>query len=76
MKHKPKVEILKYQLLKDHIFLVEWKFNPPTEIPLKANEVCEYFSHTDVYCFDARNGVVPFYDRFFVEQRTDLFKPI
>lgn len=65
--------IQKYEILKDRVFYPKYGV---VSLIIKEGETCEYFAHNDCYCFDARKGVVPFYDRVFVELRTDLFKPI
>lgn len=67
--------IQKYKLKKDRTYHLS-KLNSQAFITLKKGQECEYFAHTDVYCFDAISGEVPFYGRFFVEQRQDLFEPV
>jgi hypothetical protein len=66
--------ITKYELLKDKSYYgysYRNKF-----IQLKKGESCEYFSHTDVYCFNLRDGYVPYFGRMFVEDNPNLFKPL
>ena len=38
------------------------KFGPHFVCQIKEGEIGEYFAHTDVYCFEARNGYVPYVD--------------
>lgn len=67
--------IQKYKLKKDRTYQLS-RLNSQAFITLKKGQICEYFSHTDVYCFESISNEVPFYDRVFVEQRQDLFEPV
>lgn len=44
--------------------------------PIQAGEICRYFSHNNVYLFDAREGFVPYIERKYVEKWNGLFEPI
>lgn len=43
---------------------------------LKAGEVATYFKHTDVYCFESRDGYVPYFDRVAVIENKDFFEEV
>jgi len=63
--------LLRYTLLKETIFV----FGPYFRV-LKAGEECEYFANTHVYLFDARDGIVPFFDRSVVQGLPEWFEPV
>ncbi len=74
MKQKP---VEKYRIIRDlpnEFFRGEC---PSFQFDIKAGETCNYFAHSDVYCFDSRNNIVPSISRRIVEiWKGQYFEPI
>lgn len=58
-----------YELIKDTLYI----FHDQSWV-LGAGEYCRYFTHSDTYLFEERDGVVPWFPRIVVEAQPDYFR--
>lgn len=69
----------KVRLKRDIPFIIEYNrpyHHEPNVWTLKAGEIGEYFTHNNCYCFDERDGQVPYFSRSVLARLPDFVEVI
>ena len=69
----------KIRLKQDMPFIIEYNspyHHEPFVLTLKKGEVGERFDHTDCYCFETREGQVPYFSRVVLARLPDFVEVV